>query len=201
MSTPIIQSIVAGPFVANWQPAPYRTVAHTAPYQNLGVIGERGIREIRRFEGEDIPIDVLGLGVADTVYLGAQLFLEFELEEANRAAVMSISHPFSQPEDYNLLSNWLNTEGQMGIPGVTYTDVAGSLLLYPAYSNLTSSGAQTNPVRRYGLCTIASGFDMEKLLASRRRTVPVRLRCFPYLHNGNVVFYTKASLSAPNTPI
>jgi len=201
MATPILQSAIAGPFVANW----VRHISfgpnnaeHSTTF-NLGLIGERGIREIRRYESEEITADLLGASVVDAVYLGSQLFLEFELESANLLAVMQISHPFTGVEVDNpgTLAQYLLNEGALGVPGQFYTHQSGSLLLYPAYgvggNALNTAGAQLTPVRRYEICTLAPGFEINKLLSARRRVVPIRLRCFPYRVGNDYCFYTKHS--------
>lgn len=187
MATPIITENVAGPFTATWAPA------GSSP-ATLGVIGARGIQEIRRYEAEEIPADLLGNSVVDAVHLGSQMFLEFDLEEVNRYVVNLMTHPFIQPASSDLAGTLLD-EGEVGIPGLYYTDVYGELVLTPAFTNQNSAGAQSTPVRTYGLCTLAPNFDFRKLLSSKRRTAPVRLRCYPYLASSRYVFYTKSALA------
>lgn len=192
MPAAILTEPVAGPFTADWQSG-LAGGSHATP-AGLGVIGQRGIREITRMEGEEIPADLLGMSVIDAVHLGMQKFIEFELEEANLLQVMQMSHPFSTVAA-ETLQNYLLDEGEVGIPGTFYTDKAGSLLLTPAFAALNSAGAQSTPKRNYGVCTLAPGFEMNKLLAARRRVVPIRLRCYPYLTTTNrYVFYEKEAL-------
>lgn len=191
MATPIITEGVAGPFTMTWAPAGSNPTT-------LGVVGSRGITEIRKYETEEVPADLVGLSVVDAVHLGSQLFLEFELEEANLLAVSLLSHPF-QNLAANTLPNSLLDEGELGIPGLYHTDVYGQIVATPAFvsgvNGLNSAGQQSTPIRTYGLCSLAPGFELRKLLSSRRRTVPLRIRCFPYLDSGTrYVFYTKTAL-------
>jgi hypothetical protein len=185
MTTAILTENVAGPFTMTW--APLGSSAAT-----LGIVGSKGIKEIRRYEGEEISADLLGNGAVDAVHLGSQMFLEFELEEPNRYSVMLMSHPFMVPATADLAGTQLD-EGEYGTPGLFYTDVYGILVATPAFTGLTSAALQSTPTRTYGLCTLAPGWEMEKLLSSRRKTVPVRLRCWPYDSGaGRYVFHTKS---------
>lgn len=190
--TPVLTQPIAGPFTATWAPITYSGTTGTAgTAATLGLIGARGIREIRRHETEEVPADLLGNSVVDAVHLGMQLFLEFELEEANLLAVQAICHPFASSID--TLANLLSKEGDLGIPGTfqSFTG-AGQVVLTPGFSTNNSAGAQLTPTRTYGLVTIAPGFEFNQLLSSRRRIVPLRLRCLPYVVSSRYVFYTKS---------
>lgn len=187
MPTPILTENVAGPFTLTW--APLGSSAAT-----LGLTS-KGIRETRRYEGEDIPVDLLGNSMVDSTYLGCQVFLEFELEEANRYAVDLMTNPFINPATANIAGTQLD-EGEVGIPGLFYTDVYGSLVATPAFTSTNSAGAQSTPVRTYGICSLAPGWEIGKLFASRRRIIPVKLRVWPYdSGSGRYVWYTKTALS------
>lgn len=194
MPTQIITDAVAGPFRAT-----YAGPAATNPVLgHLGVIGARGIRQIRRFEGEDYSADLLGNSVVESVYLGGQMFLEFELEEANLANVLCLENPFRT----GTLSTTIDGDNEVGVPGTFATAKAGSVVLSPLYSTSgtihTSAGNQPFPVRTYGLVTLAMGFEKEKLMSSKRKVIPVRLRCYPYSDAGSpakYVWYTTAAVS------
>ena len=170
--------------------------------RTLGIIGSRGVRQIRRFEGEDFSGDLLGNSVIDSVYLGGQMFLEFELEEANKTNVMAIINPFIPGAQ--VATPTTDSAGRVGVPGTLATAKCGSLQLHPLYSVaggnvFTKAGAQVTPVRTYGLVTLAAGFDMEQLLGSKRRTIPIRLRCYPYLWDTTTdeyVWYNVAALAS-----
>lgn len=188
MATPVLTQPIAGPFTATW--APSGSGATT-----LGIIGARGIREIREYQTEEIPADLLGASVIDAVHLGSQLYLEFELEEPNLQMVQAISHPFAVTSQ-STLANCLLGEGEHGVPGVMHTSKYGALVLTPAFTTNNPAGNQATPVRTYGIVTMAPGYTFNQLLASRRRIVPLRLRCYPYISTGNVYnFYTKSALT------
>lgn len=195
MPTQIVTDAVAGPFRAVYQgpAASNPTSAH------LGVIGSRGIRQIRRYEGEEYAADLAGNSIVEGVYLGGQLFLEFELEEANLQNVLALINPFKT----SVSSPTADTGNEMGVPGTFMTSKAGQLTLTPLYSKTgivhTTAGNQVTPVRIYGLVTLAAGFEREELLSSRRRVIPIRLRCFPYSDGGNpakYIWYSQAALDA-----
>lgn len=204
MATIIAPAVVAGPFLLNWVPTIFGTHSAspnsgeaTLNSNNLGVVGPRGIREIRKYEDEDIPADLVGNAAVNAVELCSQLFLEFDLEEANLLAVMQMSQPQSNVAS-ETVANYALGEGEVGIPGRLHSDSGGSLVLMPAYglagAALNTAGSQSTPVRIYGFCRIASGFELTKNLSSRRRTIPMRLRCFPFNDGtGRLVFYTRAS--------
>lgn len=201
--TSIQSDTVAGPFRATLRGYSISGSTYTAgtnpQVASLGVIGTRGIRQIRRFEGEDFGGDLLGNSIIDSVYLGGQMFLEFELEEANKQNVMALMNPFTAGAMGNPT---IDNTGRVGVPGTMATSKAFELVLHPLYSASgslhTKAGSQTTPVRTYGLCNLAAGFDMESLLASKRRTIPVRLRCYPYLDTNatpdEYVWFTVAAL-------
>ena len=192
MPTQIVTDAVAGPFRATYvgPNSANPTSGH------LGVIGSRGIRQIRRFEGEEYSADLAGNSIVEGVYLGGQVFLEFELEEANLPNVQALLNPFKnvvgQPN--------ADTGNEMGVPGTFMTAKAGSIILNPLYTSTgnlhTTAGAQTTPVRTYGIVTIAAGFEREELFSSKRRVIPIRLRCFPYSDGGSPAKYIWYSLSA-----
>lgn len=207
MTTSIQTETVAGPFRASYGGPGLSdltsltlTGADNPTLASLGIIGTRGIRQIRRFEGEDFGGDLLGNSIIDSVYLGGQMFLEFELEEANKQNVMALMNPFTAGALGSTPT--VDAGGRVGVPGTLATAKAGSLVLQPLYnvsgSLHTEAGSQTTPVRIYGLVTIAMGFDMEVLLASKRRTIPIRLRCYPYLNAAatpdEYIWYTRNAI-------
>ena len=191
MPTQIVTDAVAGPFRAS-----YTGPAGSPSIQHLGVIGSRGIRQIRRYEGEEYAADLAGSSIVEGVYLGGQVFLEFELEEANLNAVKGLMNPFRAATDHPTA----DVGNEMGIPGTFMTSKAGAITLNPLYTssgNLhTTAGAQTTPIRTYGLVTIAAGFEREELLSSRRKVIPMRLRCFPYSDGGSPAKYIWYGLTA-----
>jgi hypothetical protein len=192
MPTSIITDAVAGPFRLT-----YSGPSGANPVEaHLGVVGERGVRQIRRYEGEEYTADLLGNSIVEGVYLGGQMFLEFTLEEANLANVMCMENPFRK----GTLSLTTDGDNEVGVPGTFMTSYAGSLNLIPLYAATgnvhTTAGAQTTPVRSYGLVTLAGGFEKEKLFASKRRVIPMRLRCFPYSNGGSPAKYIWYSSSA-----
>lgn len=197
MATAIAQQIIAGPFSVDYRLGISDT-AH-ATTNNLGII-TRGVREIIRYKTEEVQGDLLGESTIDGIHLGGDCFLEFELEEANIYAVMLMAHPFTVLTAATL-TNTLLHEGQVGVPGTALTDAAGSLLLTPSYgvagSALNSAGAQDYPVRRYKICTLAPNFEMNKLLASRKRTFALRMRAYPFYDSSTqrYKYYTKSSSS------
>lgn len=201
MATNVITKGVAGPFKA-WYTGPGSPATPTQ--LTLGVIGSRGIRMIRRFEGEDIAVDALGDSIVDSVYMGGQMFLEFELEEANKPACMILQNPFQVSTITSPPAEIFDNE--VGIPGTFVTSKAGSLVLSPLYNvtgNLgTTAGGQATPVLTFGLITLAMGFDMEKLFASKRRVIPIRLRCYPYSDAGSpakYIWFSQATLAAASS--
>jgi len=176
--TQIITDAVAGPFRIE-----YAGPSGASPVVgHIGVIGSKGIRQIRRYSGEDYSADMLGNSTVESVYMGGDMFLEFELEEANLANAMCIENPFRKG---TLGGDQVDGDAQVGVPGTFATSYAGSIILYPLYSATgtihTTAGAQTTPVRTYGFVTLAMGFEKEKLFASKRRVIPIRLRCYPYI--------------------
>ena len=191
----IISDAVAGPFHALYTGPTATPYASGITSATLGVIGEKGIRQIRTFEGEEYSGDVLGASIVEGVYLGGQMFLEFELEEADLTNVKSLMNP-SRTGAHGTA----DAAGYVGVPGTFMTEFAGSLVLEPLYTGTaqlhTTAGQQTTPVRTYGLVTIAAGFQMEQLLGSRRRIIPIRLRCFPYSDAGSPAKYIWYSVSA-----
>ena len=192
MPTPVITQAVAGPFRATYAPPSTSTITAST----LGVIGEKGIRQIRTFDGEDFSGDLLGSSVVESVYLGGNMFLEFDLEEANWNTVKALINPFRVGDLGGAASEAdPDPSNYVGVPGTFASYYCGSLILNPLYASTTagathtSAGAQVTPVRTYGLVTLAAGFQQEQLLASKRRTVPIRLRCFPYSDGGSPAKY------------
>lgn len=185
--TVISTSAIAGPFKVSYAGPGLTTITDrtlagpTNPAAgSLGVIGSKGFRQIRRYALEDITTDLLGDTVVDSVFMGGDMFLEFELEEANKANVLCLENPYRT----GTLSTSVDGDNEVGIPGTFATTYAGSLVIEPLYYNVgnphSRAGTVTTPCRIYGLVALASGFEKEKLFASRRRTVPIRLRCYPY---------------------
>lgn len=209
MTTQIITDAVAGPFRAMYggpglSTADSLTLAGAAlpTGAHLGVIGARGIRQIRKFEGEDYSGDLLGNSVIESVYLGGQYFLEFELEEANLGTVLALMNPFAATAIS--ATPTIDFSEEVGVPGTFMSSKAGSICLQPLYSASgslhTTAGSQVTPSRVYGLVTLAAGFERETLLASKRRVIPVRLRCYPYVDASatpdRYVWYHKAAIGA-----
>lgn len=191
-TTPVITQGVAGPFTATMAPLVFSAGTGTVgSAATLGIIGARGIREIRRYLTEEVSADIVGGAVVDAVHLCSQLYLELELEEYNYLEVMRLTHPFQETAVTDLASI-LAKEGELGTPGLYESQRCGQLVLTPTSTTLHSAGAQATPTRTYGLVKLAPGYELSKLLASRRRVVPLRLQCFPYLVNSKYVFYTKS---------
>lgn len=185
----ILQQAVAGPFLLEWGPA--GTFASNGD-QLVGVLGEGGIKEYRKYESEEISGDLLGSAALDAVHLGSQMFLEFNLEEANRLAVMRMSHPFTSTT-ITSLANTMTAEGEVGVPGEFYGDKWFSLKATPKFST-TTAGTQTTNIRTYHRCTMAAGFEMKKILSAHRRVVPMRIRVWPVYDSVSTFyrFYTKS---------
>lgn len=185
MATPVLTNVLAGPYTATYA-GPSGSNPSVA---TLGTIGEKGIREIIRVEEEEIGADLLGGSIVDGVYRGGQCFLEFDLLEVKYANVKAMLNPYAATP---------GVEGEMGVPGMMTSAKAGQIVLTPAYTTNTSAGADTTPVRTYGLVKIAANFDITRLLASRARIIPIRLRCFPYLGSGgqssSYIWYSKSAL-------
>lgn len=193
--TPVITQPIAGPFTATMAPITFSAgVGTVGSATTLGIIGSRGVRELRRYQAEQVGADLLGGATVDNIHLCAELFLEFELEEFNRLGVMQLSHPF-QETTVSDLASILSKEGETGIPGM-YHSVKSCQLVLTASSSSHSAGAQATPTRTYGLVSIAPNFELAKLLASRRRVCPLRLQCLPYLDSANsatkYVYFTKS---------
>lgn len=191
-NTAVLSQVVAGPFTLTWAPAGSNAAS-------LGVVGDGGIKEFRKYESEEISADLLGNAVVDAVHLGSQMFLEFNLEEANRDMVMRMTHPFqvtsiSGAESNANLNLGLGAEGEFGVPGQLYTGKYGQLVATPAFSTNNPAGAQTTPVRTYPYCTLAPNFEMRTLLSARRRVIPVRLRVWPVYDSvlAGYRFYSKS---------
>lgn len=187
MATPLLTQPIAGPFTLTWAPL-------GASPTTLGVVGARGIREVREYQSEEVGADLLGGAAIDDVHLCSRLRLEFELEEPNLLAVQKISHPFAVTAQ-DTLANCLLGEGELGIPGVMHTAKYGEIVATPAFGVNNPAGAQSTPVRTYGICTLYPGFTFNQLLAARRKIVPLQIRCYPYISSGKYVFYTKSALS------
>lgn len=192
MPTQIVTQAIAGPFKAFYA-GPSGVTPTSA---SLGVIGSGGIRQKHRFEIEEYSADLAGNSIVEGVYLGGQVFLEFELEEANLRTVTAICNQFRVTPD----EGQYDQENQMGVPGTFVTSKAGSIILQPLYAATgtvhTSAGNQTTPVRTYGLCAMAAGFESESLYSSKRKVHPIRLRCYPYSDGGSPAKYIWYSLSA-----
>lgn len=204
MPTQVVTQAIAGPFKAFYTPP---TASYSgATTSTLGVIGEKGVRQIRTFDVEEYTSDLLGSSVVEGVFMGGNMFLEFELEEANLNTVKTLIQPFVVGHSGGGTGHDDADPSQfVGIPGTFATSYAGTLLLRPLYaksaSNIdTSAGNQTTPSRSYGEVTLAGGFQQEQLLASKRRTVPIRLRCYPYAASiggkSQYVWFTELALSA-----
>lgn len=194
MPTQVAVEAVAGPFKAFYK-APSASYSALTAAASLGVIGEKGIRQIRTFDTEEYTSDLLGSSVIEGVYMGGNMFLEFELEEANLNRVKALINPFVIGQTGGTASEGdPDPSNYVGVPGTMSTSYCGTLILRPLYAygatatNLhTKAAKQATPVRVYGLVTLAGGFQQEQLLASKRRTVPIRLRCFPYSDSGSPV--------------
>lgn len=192
MPTQIITQAIAGPFKAF-----YAGPAGINPASaSLGVIGDGGIRQKKRIEIEEYSADLAGNSTIEGVYMGGQCFLELELEEANLRTVTAICNQFKITPD----AGAYDQENEMGVPGTFVTAKAGSIILMPLYAASgtvhTSAGNQVTPVRTYGLCAMAAGFEIESLYASKRKKYPIRLRCYPYADASSPAKYIWYSLSA-----
>ena len=192
MPTQIITDAIAGPFRAS-----YAGPAGASPaLAHLGVIGSRGIRQKRRVEIEEYSADLAGNSMVEGVYLGGQVFLEFDLEEVNLNTVGALCNQFK----IGTITGTQDHQNEMGVPGTFVTSKAGSIVLEPLYSasgNIhTTAGNQTTPVRTYGIVAMAAGFEVESLYSSKRKTHPVRLRCYPYSDGLSPPKYIWYSLSA-----
>lgn len=205
----IASEAVAGPFKAFYKApsASYSDSSLTQP-ASLGVIAEKGIRQIRTFDTEEYTSDLLGSSVIEGVYMGGNMFLEFELEEANLNAVKALMNPYVIGQTGGAASNAdPDPSRYVGVPGTFSSSYCGSLILRPLYAYNTTkhtrAAQQQTPVRVYGLVTIAGGFQQEQLFASKRRTIPMRLRCFPYSDGGSpiarYIWFSLQALTAVET--
>lgn len=194
--TPIVTEAIAGPFKAFYA----QPTSGSLTYYTLGVIGSRGIRQLRRPEIEEYSVDLAGNSIVEGTYLGGQVFLEFDLEEANITAVKDICNQFKLTPPTAGATNVADQGNEMGIPGTFVTDKAGSIMLMPMFSATgtvhTTAGAETTPVRTYGLVAMAAGFEHESLYSSKRRVHPIRLRCYPYSDGGSPAKYIWYTLGA-----
>lgn len=124
-------------------------------------------RLITADEGGDTPLNA--------IYRGRAQFVEFELIEALKAAVVDLTEPYADPFELGVL-------GQTDLTVGACTGAAKALIL-------TSSGACTaSPAAiTFPLSIIAEGYPINLLHSLDPRNIPLRLRSYP---NADGVFAT-----------
>ena len=191
MATSIATNIISGHWQAYYKYArsgdPLEIATGPTPGAGtyMGLIGSRGIRQITRYDREDINTDLLGTTVIESTYIGGQMFLEFELEEANNALVKELSSPHSSTPG-------TPTEYEIGTPGNFDTATSTGWLTLVALAGTPAAADAATAQRDYPMVALASGFDLERMLGTRHRVIPVRLRVYPYLSGSDYVWFAES---------
>lgn len=186
MPSSLIQTnAIAGPF----------TLAYTPPggaSGSLGVIGREGFRVMRSHSAEPITCDQYGGDtVIDGVYTGGSVYLEFLLQEANRACCKALAFPFNETStNATPIVGQYSLEHELGVPGMLLSSAAGALVATAVAGTLAA--AETTPTRTFSLVTLAPGHNIDAFLKAGLKTFPMRLLCIPYIVSSKTVFYTRS---------
>lgn len=172
----------------------YASADSPSNFLTLGVVGDRCLKEVVQYAGQDITGHALGpQTVIDGIYLGGNCFLEFVCQEYNRNIVKSLIHPFSIASG----SSFVNTpglDGEIGVSGTLMSQYAGILKATPITNTLAHQKYSASlRVRTYGIAVVANGHSIERFFEAQLQAIPMRLRCYPYDFNGKQVWYTKAA--------
>ena len=199
MPSALTTQLIAGPWTATvWNQGVAAQTAGDAV--SIGQV-EDGFTQIRTNSVEDLTSDLYGDTVLEGVYLGGNLFLEFTLQEINRVGALKLLYPGDATNDPD--GDFGGDGDKLGTPGVLVTPTAMTLILTstantPSATELrgvSANDAGTNAtaaVRTYGLVTLDNGHAVSQALQTRRTSVPVRLRCYPYDNGSGVnIWYTQ----------
>jgi len=146
-------TFIAGPYTA------------TLNAMTIGII-EDGFDLENTADGKDlITGDNLGGSVQDGVYRGGQAFCSFTLLEPDLTQVKAALWPYA-------------AEGVVGQVGRLDTNIAVALVL----TAVAGTTAATEPATLTAdLAILAENFPIRRLMASRARRIPMRLRLYPFL--------------------
>lgn len=149
-----IPQIVAGAYSST-----YKTLAAGMTRDGYRLSHEFFKRLITADEGGDTPLNA--------IYRGRAQFVEFELIEALKAAVVELIEPYGDPFTLGVI-------GQTDMTVGACTGIAGALIM-------TSLGACTASPASITLphCILAEGYPVNLLHSSDPRNIPIRLRAYP----------------------
>ena len=167
-------SFIAGPYSATYKPAGGAALA-------LGIVAD-GFRLIRTTRGQVITGDNLGKSVQDGVYQGSDMFLSCICEEFNAAALFGNNANNLAQADNPYGTNF-NKQGQVGR---LWSTIAGEIVLTRVSANTTASFATLTA----GYAIIQEDAEIEYLMATALKTVPLRFRLLPYVVSTHTVHFT-----------
>jgi len=143
----------------------------------VGKTGEEGIRLTRDVLIQEITADELGPeAIVDGVYQGANMEMEFVLEEVNVESVQALMHPFQ--------TNAAGTSveaGHVGVTGTLASGRAGTLFALPVANTPAANQDTGGSLDGYG--RIFQGINIGPVvetLDTTPRFIPIRFRCYPY---------------------
>ena len=144
--------------------------------QYVGTTGDEGIVLTRETLIQPITSDELGPeAIIDGVYQGANVTLEFVLQDINQDHVQALLHPFQESSDSAVQSR-VGVAGQLGSgkAGMLYAEpIDGS----PAYAAFGAGDATANQSRKFMGINVA---PVVETLDATARFVPVRFQCYPF---------------------
>jgi hypothetical protein len=167
-------SFIAGPYSATYKPAGGSALA-------LGIVAD-GFRLTRVTRGQIITGDNLGKSVQDGVFQGSDMFLSMVCEEFNAAALFGNNANNAAQADNPFGVNF-NKQGQVGR---LWSTIAGEIVLTRVSANTTASFATLTA----GYAIIQEDAEIEYLMATALKTVPLRFRLLPYTVSSNTVHFT-----------
>lgn len=182
MTTLIETDVLAGPFTLAYTPS-------GGSAASLGIIGPEGIRLTKNYACRPITSDLYGRDtILDGVYQGGNLYLEFLLQEANKANVKAMAFPFNVT---TTSGSTMSLENELGVPGKLWSTGGGVLVLTAVTG--TKAASEGTPTRTYSNIVPAPGHQLDYFLASDLRTFPMRLLALPYdIGSAKIGTHTKA---------
>ena len=167
-------SFIAGPYTATYKAAGGAALA-------LGIVAD-GFRLTRVFRGQIITGDNLGKSVQDGVFQGSDMFLSAVFEEFNAAALFANNAANGAQADNPFGLNF-NKQGQVGR---LWSTIAGEIVLTRVSADTTASFATLTAAK----AIIQEDAEIEYLMATALKTVPLRFRLLPTVVSSNNVHFT-----------
>lgn len=164
--------------------APYDTAGDDFPaiasYHYIGMTGPEGFRMNKQTLFQEVGADQLGGTIVDVIHQGANMDLEFVVQDYSRESVQSLVYPFHTTGTTTTIAV---DSSDFGISGACGSGYMGTLWMYPiagtpaAALEFGGGVVGTNAMQFKGMNIGPVTFNMD----GTARFVPIRFRCFPFL--------------------